>query len=122
MTDRGPPYHNAAIDGETPETRDPRHNTGVIPLAKKIPDGHEFQFEFLTDRPITTAAFGKSPRRLALKFALAGAADIGADHEAKQMLGVDAFSVHAVRQQHRKTHDRGSKRFCIDRHSHSENR
>src|SRR6266850_1673645 len=37
MTDRGPPYHNAAIDGETPETRDPRHNTGVIPLAKKIP-------------------------------------------------------------------------------------
>jgi len=26
-----------AIDGETPETRDPRHNTGVIPLAKKIP-------------------------------------------------------------------------------------
>ena len=37
MTDRGPPYHNAAIDGETPETPDPRHNTGVIPLAKKIP-------------------------------------------------------------------------------------
>jgi len=29
MTDRGPPYHNAAIDGETPETRDPRHNTGL---------------------------------------------------------------------------------------------
>jgi uncharacterized protein (TIGR02118 family) len=26
-----------AIDGETPETPDPRHNTGVIPLAKKIP-------------------------------------------------------------------------------------
>jgi len=26
-----------AIDGETPETRDPRHNTGVVPLAKKIP-------------------------------------------------------------------------------------
>ena len=24
----GQPYHNATIDGETPETLDPRHNTG----------------------------------------------------------------------------------------------
>jgi hypothetical protein len=92
----------------------------LVPIS--IPGGHEFQFEFLTDCPITTADFGKSPGRLALEFAFAGASDIGADHEAKQMLGVDAFGVHAVRQQRRKTHDRGSKRFCIDRHSHSENR
>jgi hypothetical protein len=28
--------------------------------------------------------------------------------------------MHAVREQRRKTHDRRSKRFCIDKHSHSE--
>src|SRR6202023_1065478 len=89
-------------------------------LDAKIPDGYKFQLEFLTDCPIATAAFGKSSGRLALEFAFAGAADIGADHEAKQMLGIDAFGVHAIRGERRKTHDRGSKRFCIDRHSHSE--
>jgi uncharacterized protein (TIGR02118 family) len=26
----GQPYHNATIDGETPEMRDPRHNTGKL--------------------------------------------------------------------------------------------
>ena len=28
MTDRQEAYHNATINGETPETLDPRHNTG----------------------------------------------------------------------------------------------
>ena len=62
-------------------------------LDSKILGGHYFQFEVLTDCPVITATFGKSSGRLALEFAFAGAADIRADHKAKQMLGIDAFSM-----------------------------
>jgi hypothetical protein len=33
----GQPYHNATIDGETPETLDPRHNTGSFRSPRKFP-------------------------------------------------------------------------------------
>ncbi len=72
---------------------------GASDLDTKILGGDEFQFEFLTDRPVAAAALGKAPGRLALEFALAGVAHIGSDHEAKNMLGIDAFGMHAVREQ-----------------------
>ena len=56
---------------------------GAPHLDPEIPGRHELQFEFLVDRPVMTATFGKSSGRLALEFAFAGVADIGTDHEAK---------------------------------------
>ncbi|HMH99166.1 MAG TPA: hypothetical protein VK577_21745 [Bradyrhizobium sp.] len=72
---------------------------GASYLDTKILGGDEFQFEFLTDRPVATAALGKSSGRLALEFALTGAADIGSDHKAKKMFSIDAFGLHAIREQ-----------------------
>jgi hypothetical protein len=71
----------------------------------EILDGHEFQFEFLADRPVRSAIPGKSPVGPALQFAFADIADIGADHEAEQMLGIDALRANTARKQRGKTHD-----------------
>jgi hypothetical protein len=57
---------------------------------------------------------------LALEFALADVADIGADHEAEQMLGIDALSMKA-RWKQRGEYDGRLKRFRTNWHSHSEN-
>src|SRR5882757_2208550 len=97
--------HGNTLPGQlaaVPEIRnavDIMSREGASYLDTKILGGDEFQFEFLTDRPVATAALGKSPGGLALEFALAGAADIGSDHEAKKMLGIDAFGTHAIREQ-----------------------
>src|SRR4030081_3221952 len=95
---------------------------GASHLDPEILGGHEFQLEFLADRLVITATFGKSSGRLALEFVFTDAAYIRTDHETKQMLGVDAFSMNPGRKQRRKTRYRSPKRFCINRHSHSENR
>ena len=58
-------------------------------IEAEIPGGHEFQFEFLTDRPVTPATSGKSSGGLALEFAFTDITDVGAEHEAKQMLGIE---------------------------------
>ena len=64
-------------------------------LYPKIIGGDELQFQFLVDRPVTAPCLGKSSGRLALEFALAKPSDIGADHEAEQMLGIRVFRMHA---------------------------
>src|SRR5882672_9959021 len=89
-------------------------------LNPKIPGGHEFQFEFLADRPVPSAIPGESSGRLALEFALADVADIRSDHEAKQMLGINALGVNTARKQPRKAHHRRPERLCTGWHSHSE--
>ncbi|MGH6751749.1 MAG: hypothetical protein ACREDP_06230, partial [Bradyrhizobium sp.] len=66
---------------------------------------HEFQFEFLADGPVVSAILTKSPGRLGLEFALADIADIGADHEAEQMLGIDALRADAARKQRGETEE-----------------
>ncbi len=66
-------------------------------LDPEIIDGHELQFEFLVDRPVVARRLGKSSGCLGLEFAFAGATDIGTNQKAKDMLGVDVFSMHAGR-------------------------
>src|ERR1700736_1518453 len=75
-------------------------------LNSKIPCGYELQFEFLSDRAVASGILCETPGGLALEFALAGVADVSADHESEQMLGIDAFSVSAGGKQRGKTHDR----------------
>ena len=88
-------------------------------LDSKIPDRHELQFELLADGPITAAVLAEAPGRLALKLPFADIADIGADHEAEQMLGIDALGMDAGRQQRSKRHDRRLEGLCTRRYSHS---
>ena len=61
----------------------------------KFRAGHEFQLEFLADRAVIAAGFGKPPRGLALEFAFADIADVSTDHKSEEMLGVDAFGMPA---------------------------
>ena len=93
---------------------------GASHLDPEILDGHEFQFEFLADRPVVSAIPGKSSGRLALEFALADIADIRADHEAEQMLGIDALRASAAWKQRGETHDGRPERLRTNWHSHSE--
>ena len=74
-------------------------------LDPEIPDRHEFQFEFLTEGAIFAAVLAEPPGGLALEFALADIADIRADHESEQMLGIDALGMRADRKQRRKAQD-----------------
>ena len=78
---------------------------GAAQLYSNILEGHELQFELLTDRTIVPAVLGKSSGGLALEFALADVANICADHETEQMLGIDTLSANPARKQRRETHD-----------------
>ena len=89
----------------------------VPSLNAKIPCRHEFQFEFLSDRAVASAIPGKSSGGLALEFTLADIADIGADHEAKQMFGIDALRVRAGRKQRGETQERRPNRLRTNWHS-----
>src|SRR4029077_482815 len=88
-------------------------------LDPEIPDRHEFQFELLRDCPVASSRFGKSSGGLALEFVLTDAADIRADREAKQMLGIDFLGVRAGRHKRRETQDRRPKRCSAKRHPQS---
>src|SRR3977135_3359283 len=88
-------------------------------LNPEILGGHELQLELLVDRSVVTATFRKSSGRLALEFAFTGAADVGTDHEAKEMLGIGAFSMKAAGKQRGEAQSCRPKRFCTDGHSHS---
>ncbi len=92
---------------------------GCVPIDfdSKIPGGYDFQFEFLADRAVISTTFCISSGRLALEFALADVAGIRADHEAKQMLGIDALCINAGRKRDGKTHDCRAKHFCTNKHS-----
>ena len=72
-------------------------------LDAEILDRHELQLELLADGLIAAALPGKSSGGLGLEFALAELADIGADHEAIDVLGVDAFRMAARRLQQQST-------------------
>ena len=75
-------------------------------LDSKIPCRHELQFELLSGRAVGSGIFPKPSGGLALEFAFADIADIAADHEAEQMLGIDTLGVSASRKQRRETHER----------------
>ncbi|WP_296512338.1 hypothetical protein [Rhodopseudomonas sp.] len=82
-----------------------RHATDIVRrksgshLNSKIPGGHELEFEFLAEGAIGSTGLAESPGGLALEFALAEVADIGADHESEQMLRIDVFTAHIDRNQ-----------------------
>ncbi len=88
-------------------------------LHPNILDGYEFQFELLAGRPVSSAIPGKSSVGLALEFALADIADIRADHEAEQMLGIDAFRANTAWKQRGETHDHCSAGLRTNWHSDS---
>src|SRR5215216_1287073 len=88
-------------------------------LDSKIQDRYKLQFEFLADGAISAAILAEASGRFALKLPLAGIADIGADHEAEQMLCIDALGINAGRQQRSKRHDRRPEDLCTRRYSHS---
>src|SRR5437870_11315866 len=88
-------------------------------LDTKIPDRHKLQFELLADGPITPTVLAEASGCLALKLPFADIADIGADHEAEQMLGIDTLGMDAGRQQRSKRHDRRLKSLCTRGYSHS---
>ena len=92
---------------------------GSSQLHPNILDGHEFQFELLADRPVTSAIPGKPSVGLALEFALADIADIRADHEAEQMLGINALRANTARKQRGETHDDCSAGLRTNWHSQS---
>src|SRR6185503_14439525 len=85
----------------------------------KIPGRYKLQFELLADGAISAAVLAEASGRFALKLPLADIADIGADHEAEQMLGIDALGIDAGRQQCSKKHDRRLKGLYTRRYSHS---
>jgi hypothetical protein len=85
----------------------------------EIPEGHELQFELLTDGAVAAAIPGKPTGRLALEFAFAEIADIRADHEGEDVLGIDALGMSARRKQYGEAQDGRPERFCAGRHSHS---
>src|ERR1700730_10093994 len=85
-------------------------------LNSKIPCGHELQFEF---RVVASGILCETPGGLALEFALADVADVGADHESEQMLGIDASSVSAGGKQRGKRRIRQSHRLRTNPHSQS---
>ena len=60
-------------------------------LDAEIPDRHVLQLDLLSHGLAAAAVLRKSSRGLALEFAFAEFADVGADHEAIDVLGVDAL-------------------------------
>src|SRR4029450_3053328 len=80
---------------------------------------HQLKFELLADGPITATVLAEAPGRLALKLPFPAIPAIGADHEAEQMLGIDALGMDAGRQQRSKRHDRRLEGLCTRRYSHS---
>ena len=60
-------------------------------LDADVRQRHDFDLEFVLEGAICTAALAEAPRGLALEFALAGIADIGADHETEDVLGIEAI-------------------------------
>src|SRR4051794_34245477 len=85
-------------------------------LDPEVRKRHEFEFEFLAGSPIIAGCFRKPPRRLTLEFAFADVADVGADHESEDMLGIDAFSMPAERKQRSHPNARNPNGFCANRH------
>ena len=61
-------------------------------LDAEIPDRHELQLDLLADGLVCSGLLGEPSGGFGLEFALAEIADIGADHESIDVLGVDALS------------------------------
>src|SRR5580700_2778802 len=75
-------------------------------LDPEILDGHEFQLKLLAESLVGPGLFRESSRRHSLEFTFAGTTDVGANHEAVDVLGVDAFGKPASRPQERPQHRR----------------
>ena len=92
----------------------------------KIPERNQLQLELLAKTAVRTAFPDKAPGRRALEFALADIADVSADHESEDMLGIDVLGMNASRKQRgetrRKTSDRRPERFRANWNSHCEGR
>ena len=86
----------------------------------EIPKRNELQLELLIKGAVGAAAPGKAPGRRALEFVLADLADVSADHECKDMLGIDALGMSAGRQPRSETRDGHPERFSANWHSHCE--
>jgi hypothetical protein len=67
-----------------------------------------------------TVILGESAGGLALEFAVTNVPDIGADHEGKYVLGVDAFSAYSPRKQCGAAQQSSLERSRTNQHSHSE--
>jgi hypothetical protein len=87
---------------------------GAPQLDANVLVGYEFQFKLFVARAVSPALYAKASGGLALKFALADSASVGANHEGKRMLGIDAFGANAVRRQHGETRKRRSDCCCAD--------
>jgi len=89
-------------------------------LNANVLGGNEFHLELFAGGTISPALSAKAPGRLALKFALSDIAGVGADHEGKQMLGIDTFGTNAIRKQHPETRkgrpDVRCADTCTDKH------
>src|SRR5262249_19774565 len=70
----------------------------------EIFDRHEFQLELVIGGLASAAVLGKPTRGLGLEFALAGIAHVATDHEAIDVLGVDAIGMTASRRQQNAQH------------------
>ena len=103
--------HGNALPGQLAPILQTRYAADVMgrkggpQFRPEILDRHEFQLEFLADRPVVSATPGKSSGGLGLEFALADIADICADHEAEQMLGINALCVNTARKQRGETNE-----------------
>ncbi|WP_249144338.1 hypothetical protein [Bradyrhizobium lablabi] len=89
---------------------------GRSKLYAKILDRDELQFELLADGAIAAAILGEAPGGLGLEFTLAEIADIGANHEAENVLGIDLFRLHGERQQRSENCDRCTRRRSSTNH------
>src|SRR5882762_3910696 len=89
-------------------------------LDTEIPERNQLQFELLAEAAVRAAFPDKAPGRRALEFALTDIADVSADHETEDMLGIDVLGMNASRKQRGKTRDDHPERFRANWHSHCE--
>ena len=69
-------------------------------LDAEVRQRHDLDLDLLREGAIGPAALAESTCRLGLEFALAGIADIGADHETEDVLGIeDLFGTDAYRRE-----------------------
>ena len=79
----------AALQGQLPAILEARHAADIMrgeiaaDLDAEIPERHQLELELLAKAAIRASIPAEPPRCLALEFALAERADIGADHEGK---------------------------------------
>ncbi|MCA3806223.1 hypothetical protein, partial [Burkholderia sp.] len=79
-------------------------------LDTKVRCRNELELHFLVERAVAAAVLGEAAGGLALEFPLADLPDIGADHEAEDVLGIKSFRVGSERQHRCNAGDRSAQR------------